>query len=109
MKKLAVLLILLLLPTAGLAEFSIKFENTQDHKMTYMLYWIDNPFELEKPFSMAGGELNAQQSREIRPLKAGDYLVVWYDQNKSSNNVKMKIEKGVTFVTVTPKTFNARH
>ena len=109
MKKLAVFLILWLLPSAGMAEFSIKFENTVDETMTYMLYWIDNPFELKAPFNMAGGELEAMESREISPLKSGSYIVTWQGKDSRTNNVRMQIEESVTSVTVTPDKYIARH
>lgn len=103
MKKLAMTIIMILLPSVCLADFSIRFENTFDRKMVYMLYWIDNPFELDEPFNMAGGELGARQSREIPPLKAGDYFVVWQGRDHKISNVKMKIEKTVASVAVTPE------
>ena len=109
MKKLATLCILLLLPSAGMAEFSIKFENTLDQKMTYMLYWIDNPFELETPFNMAGGELGALESREASPLKPGSYIVTWQGEDSRTKNIRMQIKESVTSVTVTPDKYVARH
>ena len=109
MKNLAItLLTLLLLPSTALADFSIKFENTFDKKICYMLYWVDNPFELDSPFNMAGGELKALESREISPLKAGDYIVVWQGEGLRTCRVQMKINSGVTLVTVTPKSYVTR-
>ena len=77
--------------------------------MTYMLYWIDNPFELETPFNMAGGELGALESREISPLIPGNYMVIWQGKDSRTNNVRMQIKETVTAVTVTPDKFVARH
>jgi hypothetical protein len=103
MKKMAIILCCLLIPSAVMAEFSIRFENTLDEKMTYMLYWIDNPFELEKPFNMAGGELGALESREISPFSAGSYLVTWCGDGNRTKEVNLQVGEGVTFVTVTPE------
>jgi hypothetical protein len=103
MKKVAIILIFLLMPSAVMAEFSIRFENTFDEKMTYMLYWIDNPFELKEPFNMAGGELGALESREISPFKAGSYLVTWRGDGNRTNEVNMQVGEGVATVTVTPE------
>lgn len=108
MKTLAISLILLLVPSMALADFSIMFENTFDKKMTYMLYWVDNPFEQQSPFNMAGGELKALESREIDPLRAGHYVVVWQGRGKRVTRVRMKIDSEVTLVTVTPKKYMAR-
>ena len=58
---------------------------------------------------MAGGELGALETREIDPLKAGSYMVVWEGEGKQANKVKMLIKAGVTSVTVTPDTFITRH
>ncbi len=102
MRSLMITLILMMVPTAAIADFSIKFQNTFDKKMTYMLYWLDNPFEIQSPFNMAGGELEALQSRQIDPLKAGKYLVVWQGTGRRTTRVRMEIEQGVTSVTVTP-------
>lgn len=103
MKKMAIILCFLLVPSAAVAEFSIRLENTFDRKMTYMLYWIDNPFELKKPFNMAGGELAALESREIRPFSAGRYLVTWHGDGNRTNHVNMQVDEDVTSVTVTPE------
>jgi hypothetical protein len=103
MKKMAIFLCFLLIPSAVMAEFSIRFENTFDQKMTYMLYWIDNPFGLKKPFNMAGGELGALESREISPFSAGRYLVTWRGDGNRANNLNLQIDADVSFVTVTPE------
>jgi hypothetical protein len=103
MKKMAIILFFLLMPTAAMAEFSIRFENTFDQKMTYMLYWVDNPFEVKKPFNMAGGELGALESREISPFSAGKYLVTWRGDGNRANDLNLQIDEGVSFVTVTPE------
>ena len=108
MRSLMITLILLMVTTVAMADFSIKFENTFDKKMTYMLYWLDNPFELKSPFNMAGGELKALQSRQIDPLRAGKYLVVWHGKGKRTTRVQMEIKNGVKLVTVTPQKYTTR-
>ena len=104
MKKLIIILTIMLLPSFAFANFSVKFENTFDKKMYYLLYWIDHPNNWPQPANMAGGELNGLESRDLNvKYKSGKYLVIWRDSGKWQNEMVVEITENATIVTVTPK------
>ena len=103
MKKLLIVLIILLVPALASASFGIKFENTSGHKMVYIFYWLDHPFESMQPANMAAGELGAQQSRDLSNRYVnGKYYVIWRDRDESVHEMMMDIKEGITQITVTP-------
>jgi hypothetical protein len=104
MKKLLIILTIVLLPSLAFASFSIKFENTFNKKMIYLLYWIDHPYKWPRPFNMAGGELQAFESRDLTfNYKAGKYYVIWRDESKWRHKMLIDIEEDVNLITITPK------
>ena len=103
MKKLLIILAIILLPSMALANFSVTFENTFDKKMYYILFWVDHPFDWPTPANLAGGELGAFKSHDLRSsYKHGKYFVVWQDGGEWLNEMLIVIEKDVTEITITP-------
>jgi len=107
MKRSIIILAIILLPGLALANFSIQFENTTHKKMFYMLYWVDHNYDWPQPFNLAGGELKALETIRLKEgYKNGQYFVIWYDEGKWQNTVKMNVSAGVTSVKVTPINFH---
>jgi hypothetical protein len=104
MKKIAIILIILLVPSIALANFSIKLENTFDKKMFYLLYWIDHPYSWGGPANMAGGELEGLESLEI-PIHydSGKYYLIWRDTGQWKNKVQFNVKSDVTQITISPE------
>jgi hypothetical protein len=104
MKKIMLVLIILFLPTAVLADFSVTFENTSDSKMYYELFWVNHPFELPFPARMAGGELGISESVDLNVnYTHGKYFVVWRDGKEWMRRILVVVDDTVKVVTVTPK------
>lgn len=110
MKKLAIILTMVLLPSVALASFSIEFENTSDQKMIYILYWLDHPFKSLRPASMAGGELKALERRKlINNYETGKYCVIWKENNGEwRREIFIDIQSDVTHITVTPQDWSSK-
>jgi hypothetical protein len=104
MKKLVIILIVLLVPSVALANFSIRLENTFDKKMYYLLYWIDHPYNWRGPANIAGGELEGLESVEI-PIHydSGKYYVIWRDTGQWKNRVQFDVESDVSHITISPE------
>ena len=104
MKKLFIIITIILMPAIALANFSIKFENTSNKKMIYILYWLDHPFDSLRPASLAGGELRALESRNLSyNYKFGRYCVIWKDGNGQwRHEMFMEIKDDVSHITITP-------
>jgi hypothetical protein len=103
MKKLVVIATIVLLPSIALATFSLKLDNNTGKKMVYMLYWIDHHYDWPYPFNMAGGELQARQTVDLREnLQTGEYCVIWSNKEGWQNKVMLNVNDTVKSVTVTP-------
>ena len=103
MKKLIIVLIIIFLPAIAFANFSIKFDNTTNKKMFYLLYWIDHMYDWPHPFNLAGGELNAAETVDLKvSLHNGQYYVIWHDDGGWQNKVTMDVKEDIKSVTVTP-------
>ena len=103
MKKLIFVLVIILLPAIAFANFSIKFDNTTTKKMFYLLYWIDHTYDWPHPFNLAGGELKASETVDLKvSLTNGQYYVVWHDDEGWKNKVDMDVKDDIKSVTVTP-------
>ena len=103
MKKLIFVLVIILVPAIAFANFSIKFDNTTDKKMFYLLYWIDHTYDWPYPFNLAGGELRASEAVDLNvSLTNGQYFVVWHDNGGWKNKVEMDVKDDIKSVTVTP-------
>lgn len=107
MKKIAIILLLLFLPSFAFATFSIQFDNTTDRKVFYALYWIDHTYDWPYPFNLAGGELDARETIDLNVrYKNGQYFVIWSDKDQWQNRVMMNVNAGITSVKVTPEASN---
>ncbi len=103
MKKIAIILLLLFLPSFAFATFSIQFDNTTDRKVFYALYWIDHTYDWPYPFNLAGGELDARETIDLNVrYKNGQYFVIWSDHKDWQHKVTMDVSDDVRSVTVTP-------
>jgi hypothetical protein len=103
MKKLAIIVAIILLPSIALATFSIQFDNTTDKKMVYLFYWIDHTYDWPYPCNLAGGELDAQEKIDLKVrYKNGRYFVIWRDRGEWQNTVMLNVNAGITSVKVTP-------
>ena len=103
MKKLIVILTIILLPSIAFATFSIQFDNTTGKKMFYLLYWIDHTYEWPQPFNLAGGELEASETVDLKAnYQNGKYYVIWSDDADWQNKVLMNVNDDVKSVIVTP-------
>ncbi len=103
MKKLLIITAIILLPSVAFATFSIQFDNTTHKKMFYLLYWVDHTYDWPYPFNLAGGELGAQETIDLKVrYKNGQYFVIWSDKGQWQNRVMMSINAGITSVKVTP-------
>ena len=104
MKKLLIILTIFLLPSLASANFSVKFENTFNKKVFYMLYWIDHPYDWPKPANIAGGELDSLKNRELSSqYRHGKYYVIWWDNDDWKHEMLMEIKAGVTQITIRPE------
>ncbi len=104
MKKFLIILLILLLPSLSLANFSVRFENTFDKKMFYFFYWVDHPFGWPAPANMAGGELEASEVLHLdSSYKQGNYRVVWRDKGTWKNEMSIKVEPDVTSIIISPE------
>jgi hypothetical protein len=103
MKKLALILAIILLPSIAFATFSIQFDNTTGKKLTYLLYWIDHTYDWPHPFNVAGGELKASETVDLKvALSKGQYFVIWTDNGDWQNKVTMDVKDDIKSVKVTP-------
>ena len=104
MKKAVIILMIFLMPSIALANFSIKLENTFDKKMFYLLYWIDHPYSWRGPANMAGGEIEGLATIDI-PVHydSGQYYVIWRDAGQWKNKVRFDVESGVSNITISPQ------
>ncbi|MGD2188021.1 MAG: hypothetical protein PVI71_17960 [Desulfobacterales bacterium] len=103
MKKLLIITAIILLPSVAFATFSIRFDNTSNRKMFYLLYWVDHTYDWPYPFNLAGGELDAQETIDLNvSYQNGQYFVIWSDKHQWQNRVMMDVNTGITSVKVTP-------
>jgi len=103
MKRLIVILSIILIPTIVFANFSIKLDNNTAKKMFYLLYWVDHTYDWPQPFNLAGGELQAKESIDLRSnYQNGKYFVVWSDNGDWQNKVMLNVNDDVESVIVTP-------
>ena len=103
MKKSIVVLSIILIPTIAFANFSIQLDNTTGKKMFYLLYWIDHTYDWPHPFNLAGGELQASESIDLRSdYQNGKYFVVWSDNGDWQNKVMLNVNDDIKSVIVTP-------
>ena len=103
MKKIVLMLVIILLPAIASANFSIQLDNTTNKKMFYLLYWIDHTYDWPHPFNLAGGELKASETVDLKSsLQKGKYFVIWSDHKDWQNKVIMNVGDDVRSVTVTP-------
>ena len=103
MKKNLIILAIILMPTVALANFSIQLDNNTGKKMFYLLYWVDHVYDWPHPFNLAGGELKASETIDLRSnYRNGKYYVVWSDNKDWENKVVMDVSDDVKSVIVTP-------
>ena len=103
MKKLPIIVAIILLPSIAFATFSIQFDNTTNKKMFYLLYWIDHTYDWPQPFNLAGGELEASETVDLKAnYQNGKYYVIWSDDADWQNKVLMNVNDDVKSVIVTP-------
>ena len=107
MKKTVIVLMIILVPSIALANFSIKLENTFDKKMFYLLYWIDHPYSWGGPANMAGGEIEGLASVDISVnYDSGQYFIIWRDAGQWKNKVQFNVESGTRHITINPEKAN---
>ena len=103
MKKILVILAIILMPAIAFANFSIQLDNNTGKKMFYALYWIDHTYDWPHPFNLAGGELKASETIDLKSkYRNGKYYVVWSDKGDWQNKVLMNVNDDVKSVIVTP-------
>lgn len=103
MKKILVMIALILMPAIAFAHFSIQLDNNTGKKMFYLLYWVDHTYDWPHPFNLAGGELQASESIDLRSdYQNGKYFVVWSDNGEWQNKVMLNVNDDVKSVIVTP-------
>ena len=103
MKKILVIFAIILVPTVAFANFSIQLDNNTGKKMYYALYWVDHVYDWPYPFNLAGGELKASETIDLRSsYRTGKYYVVWSDSSDWENRVMIDVSDDVKSVIVTP-------
>ena len=103
MKKIFVIIANILMPAIGFANFTIQLENNTAKKMFYLLYWIDHSYDWPHPFNLAGGELKASETIDLKSnYVKGNYYVVWSDDEDWQNKVMINVNDDVKSVHVTP-------
>ena len=103
MKKILVIIAIILIPAIAFANFSIQLDNNTAKKMFYLLYWVDHTYDWPQPFNLAGGELKASESIDLRSnYQNGKYFVVWSDKDDWQNKVMLNVNNDVKSVVVTP-------
>ena len=103
MKKILVIFAIILMPAIAFASFSIQLDNNTGKKMFYLLYWVDHIYDWPHPFNLAGGELKASETIDLRSnYRNGKYYVVWSDNGDWENKVMMDVNDDVKSVIVTP-------
>lgn len=103
MKKLVVILMITLLPATALAVFSVQLDNDTAKKMYYLFYWIDHPYDWPHPFNLAGGELKASETVDLKAnYQKGRYYVIWSNGGGWQNKVMINANDDVKAVIVTP-------
>ena len=103
MKKILVIIAIILIPAIAFANFSIQLDNNTGKKMFYLLYWVDHTYDWPHPFNLAGGELQALKSIDLRSdYQNGKYFVVWSDNGEWQNKVMLNVNDDVKSVIVTP-------
>ena len=103
MKKILIIIVIILIPAVAFANFSIQLDNNTGKKMLYMLYWVDHSYDWPYPFHLAGGELKASETIDLKSnYQNGRYFVVWSDKKDWQNKVMMDVNGDVKSVHVTP-------
>ena len=103
MKKFIIVTAIILIPAIAFAKFSIQLDNTTGKKMFYLLYWIDHTYDWPEPFNLAGGELEASETVDLKAnYQNGKYYVFWSDNGDWQNKVLMNVGDDVKSVIVTP-------
>ena len=103
MKKIFVIIAIILMPAVAFANFSIQLDNDTGKKMFYMLYWVDHTYDWPHPFHLAGGELMASETIDLKSnYQNGKYFVVWSNKDNWQNKVMMNVNDDVKSVIVTP-------
>ena len=106
MKKIIAIIAIVLMPAIACANFSIQLDNNTGKKMFYLLYWIDHTYDWPQPFNLAGGELKASETIDLKSSYInGKYFVIWSDQGQWQNRMLMNVHDGITSVKVTPEAF----
>jgi hypothetical protein len=106
MKKLILIAVITLIPTMAFANFTITFENTHDKKLIYFFYWVDHPFESNRPANLATGELDVSKSRRLSSEYVnGKYVVVWTHGSEPLNEMYIDIQDGITRIKITPRVY----
>lgn len=103
MKKILVIIAIILMPAIAFANFSIQLDNNTGKKMFYLLYRIDHSYDWPHPFNLAGGELKASETIDLKTnYRNGKYYVVWSDNGDWDNKVMMNVNDDIKSVIVTP-------
>ena len=103
MKKIIAIIAIVLIPAIACANFSIQLDNNTAKKMFYLLYWVDHTYDWPQPFNLAGGELKASETIDLKSSYInGKYFVIWSDDGDWQNKVMMNVSDDVKSVIVTP-------
>ena len=104
MKTIILTLLIVLLPSLSFASFTVRLENNQDRKLFYFFDWIDHPFGWRTPANMAGGELDAMESRDLgSSFQPGRYRITWRDRNQWKKEMLIHVKKNVNLITIHPE------
>ena len=106
MKKIILLVLVITMVLVFSANaFDIKFENTTDKTLIYMLYWLVPGWE---KVPITGGELDTGESNILTSGYApGPYIIIWKSFFSSNDtfykSYLFKVEKSKCMVISTPK------
>ena len=82
------------------------FGNEHGKKLIYFFYWVDHPFESDRPDNLATGELGVSKSRRLSSEYVnGKYVVVWTHGSEPLNEMFIDIKAGITRIKITPQVY----
>ena len=94
-------LLLIVNPQIAIADFNVEFKNDFNKKIYYTFYWIDHPYDWLYPTNMAGGEIEANASYDLKvKWLAGKYYVVWRDGGDWRNEFIIIVSKKICKVVI---------
>lgn len=88
--------------------FFITIHNNTDRQLNCFLYWVDHPYQFNRPADLFGGEMDAGETFNISSERVpGTYLTHWVDRHSDWENSQLFIvrdDKGR--ITITPNEVN---